>query len=98
MTTEAEVHESAGILRMSRAGMSGPMICRVLQISKEQFFHEFQSALDDETDAQRRGVPVYDDRILTCSNCGGAMLKEAPEARLFKCPVCKIVSSLSTKH
>lgn len=53
-------HESAGVLRMLRNGMSAPQICKQLKISKEQLVHVMNLGLDDEAEASRTGVGIVD--------------------------------------
>jgi len=63
LTSEMAPHESAGVLRMLRAGMSGPRISKELGISKQQLVHLMNLALDDEAEAERLGVKIYDSSI-----------------------------------
>lgn len=60
LTVRKAPHETAAVLRLYRAGMIPPAICRVLGMSKRQLQHELQSALDDESEAHRLGLPIHD--------------------------------------
>jgi len=53
-------HETAGVLRMIRSGLSVPQTMRMLGISKEQLEHEMKVGLDDEAEARRLGLDIYD--------------------------------------
>lgn len=62
MTAEI-AHETAAVLRMYRAGMAPPQICGLLGMSKQQLIHELNSAIDQEHEAHREGMPIHDARI-----------------------------------
>lgn len=56
-------HETAGILRMHRHGMSGPKIASTMKIRGTQMADMLQSALDQEGIAHFAGVPIHDSGI-----------------------------------
>lgn len=60
LTDPKAPHETAAVLRMYRAGMTPPAICRILGMSKRQLQHELQSGIDDENEAHRLGAPIHD--------------------------------------
>ncbi|AFF28472.1 hypothetical protein FDI11_gp27 [Mycobacterium phage Tiger] len=54
-------HETGGVLRMFRGGMKGPQIAKELGLPVgPQLSHAMQKALDQETYAKDRGVPIHD--------------------------------------
>ncbi len=54
-------HETAGVLRMLRGGMKPAVIAEVTGLPLgPQLTYEFGQALDQEGDAHRAGLPVFD--------------------------------------
>lgn len=56
-------HETAGVLRMQRAGIPGPEIMRMLNLRGTELMKQLQRGLDQETIAHQRGLPIYDERM-----------------------------------
>lgn len=63
LSSDEAAHESAGVLRFLRSGMSAPKISKELGLSKQQLVHELNLAIDDEAEAHRIGVPIIDSGI-----------------------------------
>lgn len=61
--TQPGPHETAGVLRMHRAGMPGPLIAKTLGMSSRQLVDEIRLALEDELEATRKGLPIHDAKI-----------------------------------
>lgn len=93
LTTEDEsltapaTHETAGLLRAFRAGMSPARICRLMGYSKQQLMHWMNLGLDDEREAHRQSISIYDDRIISCEHCGDALWNDVGTKK-FRCRVC----------
>ena len=56
-------HETAGVLRMQRHGMTGAKIASTLKIRGTQLADAMQTALDQEGIAHCAGVPIHDSGI-----------------------------------
>lgn len=56
-------HESAAVLRMHRAGMTGVDMMKILKCRGGRLTKMFQRGLDVEGIAAMRGVPIYDSLI-----------------------------------
>jgi hypothetical protein len=80
-------HETAGVLRMYRNGVSVPKIMRSLGLSKETLMYLLTLALEDENEAHRLGQSIHDAAVVTCKTCGTVLTKiEATE--FYRCMVC----------
>ncbi|UJD20906.1 hypothetical protein SEA_ZIMMER_68 [Mycobacterium phage Zimmer] len=53
-------HETAGVLRMQRAGHSGADIMKTLKIKASVLTKQFSKAIDAEQAAHSRGQAIYD--------------------------------------
>lgn len=53
-------HETAGVLRMQRAGWPGGKIMAMFRLTGTKLMDQIQNELDREGEASRRDVPVYD--------------------------------------
>ncbi|QGJ89771.1 hypothetical protein SEA_SUPERCHUNK_72 [Mycobacterium phage Superchunk] len=53
-------HETAGVLRIKRTGMSGPDMMKMLKLRGTRLMTQIQRAMDQETDAHRRHLPIHD--------------------------------------
>lgn len=56
----AAPHETAAVMRMSRAGRPGSEIMKTLRLRGTRLMSMLQKAMDDESRAFERGVPIYD--------------------------------------
>ncbi|AOZ61308.1 hypothetical protein SEA_DARTHPHADER_68 [Mycobacterium phage DarthPhader] len=56
-------HETAGVLRMQRAGHSGADIMKTLKIKASALTKQFSKAIDAEQAAHNRGQAIYDSVI-----------------------------------
>lgn len=56
-------HETAAVMRMHRAGFTGPQICDTLGMSLRELKHEMKLALDLEGEAGLLGLPIHDARV-----------------------------------
>lgn len=90
-------HETAGVVRAHRCGVAGYFLGRSLGLSNQQLFYEMRLGMDDESEAHRKGQEIYDDRIIVCSGCSGAMTKEGTATTRFVCVGCGKVSYSNTK-
>ncbi|QJD50274.1 hypothetical protein SEA_IWOKEUPLIKEDIS_71 [Mycobacterium phage Iwokeuplikedis] len=53
-------HESAGVLRMHRAGYKGKDIMKTLKLRGTKLMTQMSKAMDDEQSAARAGRPIHD--------------------------------------
>lgn len=56
-------HETAAVLRLNRAGYSGPHMMQIMRVRATQLMAALQKAMDLEQDAYRRGLPIHDSLI-----------------------------------
>ncbi|AXH46805.1 helix-turn-helix DNA-binding domain protein [Mycobacterium phage Acolyte] len=56
-------HETAGVLRMHRAGYKGADIMKILKLRGTRLMSQMQRALDEETRAGHAGRPIHDGLI-----------------------------------
>lgn len=56
-------HETAGVLRMFRNKIPGPEIAEMLKIDPEELQGMLRCAMDAESSAARRNVPIHDGSI-----------------------------------
>ncbi|QBP31086.1 hypothetical protein SEA_REFUGE_68 [Mycobacterium phage Refuge] len=56
-------HETAGVLRMQRAGHQGADIMKILKIKASALTKQFSKAIDAEQEAHERGRPIHDAKI-----------------------------------
>lgn len=77
-------HEVGAILRMNQHGVSGFDIATRLGKGKMQVVHEMRLDLDAQEDAGAQGREIYNDQVVVCSRCNGAMNKRMGGG--FVCP------------
>lgn len=60
LTSPDAAHETAAVLRMHRQGWSSAQICKALGLSPQGLKLAIELALDEEGEAHRLGLPIYD--------------------------------------
>ncbi|QDP44651.1 hypothetical protein SEA_NOTHINGSPECIAL_67 [Mycobacterium phage NothingSpecial] len=68
LRSTAAPHETAGVLRMHRAGYKGADIMKLLKLRGTRLMKQMQRALDEETRAAHQGRDIHDAKITTERN------------------------------
>ncbi|AGT14322.1 hypothetical protein ADZZY_74 [Mycobacterium phage Adzzy] len=53
-------HETAAVLRIKRTGIPGPELMKLLKLKGTRLMSQIQRAMDQETEAHRRNLPIHD--------------------------------------
>lgn len=63
LTAADAPHETAGLMRIHRAGHPGADIMKAMKIKVMDLTKALNQAMDDEQEASRRGVAIHDEVI-----------------------------------